>query len=345
MGIQCLNHASIMRLLILAALCAVTMALPEGRRLRPEEHWRPAQARDMSKYKPIDILDPTLGEVSWEDEMVNINRVAAQMRKSGSFSSHKDKGRPRTRCGIEGPPSKNKIVGGDETAHNQWPWQVGLLIDGHSFCGGSIISENYILTAAHCTDNKEYFDVIAGAHNWRDNTEPHHVEITSYKFWAHPAWGDHWLDNDLALIELPEPLSFNDYVMPACLPEAGETVNGGMSTVTGWGNDWDGATHVSDVLRMVQNMPIMTNSACKPFHPGIGDGHLCIDTAGRRGPCHGDSGGPLVTKKGGLEGPGQVWTQHGIVSFGSAVGCGYTPAGFTRVSYYRDWILSETGGQ
>merc|ERR1712080_672850 len=58
----------------------------------------------------------------------------------------------------------------------------------------------------------------------------------------------------------------------------------GMSTVTGWGNDWDGATHVSDVLRMVQNMPIMTNSACKPFHPGIGDGHLCIDTAGRRGP-------------------------------------------------------------
>merc|ERR1712080_88825 len=120
MGTQCLNHTSIMRFLVLAALCAVTMTLPEGRRLRPEEHWRPAQARDHSKYTPRTILlDPETGEASWEEQMVKINSVAAQMRNSGSISSHKDKGRPKAQCGIEGRSTSDRIVGGEEVLLSQ----------------------------------------------------------------------------------------------------------------------------------------------------------------------------------------------------------------------------------
>merc|ERR1712080_761598 len=96
---------------------------------------------------------------------------------------------------------------------------------------------------------------------------------------------------------------------------------GALATVTGWGHIHDGSQEISEVLRYVHDMPVMTNEACKPQHPLIMEGHLCMETTGGKGPCIGDAGGPLVTKKGGLEGPGQVWVQHGIVSFGSINGC------------------------
>merc|ERR1712080_543754 len=81
---------------------------------------------------------------------------------------------------------------------------------------------------------------------------------------------------------------------------------GALATVTGWGHIHDGSQEISEVLRYVHDMPVMTNEACKPQHPPIMEGHLCMETTGGKGPCIGDAGGPLVTKKGGLEGPGQV---------------------------------------
>merc|ERR1711971_1347133 len=118
-----LNH-SIMRFLIIAALCAIAAAAPEGRRLRPEEHWRPAQGRDLSKYKPR----ASMVDANGDDLMEKINRVAA--------------------CGVEGPAveKEGRIVGGVEATPHTWPWQVALFIDDAWFCGGSIISENYVLT-------------------------------------------------------------------------------------------------------------------------------------------------------------------------------------------------------
>merc|ERR1712060_949985 len=99
MGIQHLNHNN-MRFLIVAALCAIASAAPEGRRLRPEEHWRPAQGRDLSKYKPRAAMVDANGD----DLMEKINRVAAEMRASVSPSNKKDLGKePKAACGIEGP--------------------------------------------------------------------------------------------------------------------------------------------------------------------------------------------------------------------------------------------------
>merc|ERR1711941_62233 len=131
------------------------------------------------------------------------------------------------------------IVGGFEATPNQWPWQVALFIDNAWFCGGALISENYVLTAAHCADGATYFDIMAGAHNVRESSEPNRVEITSFNGWTHPQWDPNTLSNDLALVELPSPISFNDYSKPS-----------------------GSAGGISPVLRMAEDLPITSNAEC-----------------------------------------------------------------------------------
>merc|ERR1712076_199006 len=169
MGIQSAGSLHTMKFFIVAALCAVSMAAPEGSRLRPEEHWRPAQGRDLSKYKPRGAMVDANGD----DLMVKINKVAAEMRAAASPSNHKDAGKPKAACGIEGPAREGRIVGGVEATEHAWPWQVALFIDDAWFCGGSIISENYVLTAAHCAAQPHAHERlhlhILPARRWRDS--------------------------------------------------------------------------------------------------------------------------------------------------------------------------------
>jgi len=336
-----------MKVFLSLLLCsAVALALPGGRRLRPEEHWRPAQGRDLSKYKPRHALTKAEGtEMTWDEQMLMLTKAA----KKGGFSTKKGTNIDvKATCGIEGPPfadhAEGKIVGGHEAQEHEWPWQVALFIDDAWFCGGAIISENYVLTAAHCADGASYFDIMAGAHNVRASSEPHRVEITSYNGWTHPQWNTQDLSNDLALIELPSPIDFNDYIKPSCLPSTGDTADEDeLVTCTGWGKPSDSAGGISPVLRMVEDLPIISNRACNDVYGIVGSGVVCIDTTGGKGTCNGDSGGPL-NMKADVKAAGQQWKQVGIVSFGASAGCevGY-PAGFTRTEYYLDWIMSETG--
>merc|ERR1712080_444623 len=132
-----------MRILILVPLFSIALALPEGRRLRPEEHWRPAQPIDINKYKPMPRLvgdHKTNGfDSAWEEEIVRINRVAAEMQSSGNLSYNTTKNQqPKVECGREGPSKSDKIYGGVEASPNQWPWMTAIFINGHSFCGGSM---------------------------------------------------------------------------------------------------------------------------------------------------------------------------------------------------------------
>merc|ERR1711988_1212214 len=340
MGIQILNLR--MRVFLTVLFCGAALALPNGRSLRPEEHWRPAAARDLSKYTPRHALvqaksSPVEHEFVTLARSIRSNKQSKSTHKASSYDLAAE-------CGIEGPPSKDRIVGGFEAQENQWPWQVALFIDNAWFCGGSIISENYVLTAAHCADGASYFDIMAGAHNVRESSEPNRVEVTSYNGWTHPLWHGNDLSGDLALIELPSPMPMNDYISTSCLPATGETpAVGSLVTVTGWGKPSDSAGGIPPVLREVRDIPVMTNADCNAVYGIVGDGVVCIDTAGGRGSCNGDSGGPLVQKVGG-KAAGDQWTQVGIVSFGASAGCEVgMPAGFTSTEYYLDWIKSETG--
>jgi hypothetical protein len=190
-------------------------------------------------------------------------------------------------CGIEGPPAADRIVGGVEAAENQWPWIVALFIDDAWFCGGALISDTHVLTAAHCVEDASYFDIMAGAHNVRETSEPHRVEITSYKGWTHENWDSSNLANDIALIELPSPIAFNDYIRPSCLPSKGDTADAGeLVTAIGWGKPSDSAGGISPVLRMVPDLPVITNQACNDVYGIVGPGVVCIDTKGGKGTCN-----------------------------------------------------------
>merc|ERR1712141_646530 len=316
MGIQILNLR--MKVFLAVLFCGAALALPNGRSLRPEEHWRPAAARDLSKYTPRHAMVNAKSNQS-ENTYIELARsIRASMGQSNKKGSNYDL---QSECGIEGPPAMDKIVGGHEAEPNQWPWQVALFVDNAWFCGGALISENYVLTAAHCVDGASYFDVMAGAHNVRESNEPNRVEITSFNGWTHPQWSPNDLANDIALIELV--------------------------TCTGWGKPSDNAGGISPVLRMVEDRPIISNSQCNAIYGIVGPGVVYIDTTGGKGTCNVDSGGPLNMKfdtKNKDGSAGQKWKQVGVVSFGASAGCevGY-PAGFSRTEYYRDWVMSETG--
>jgi len=252
-------------------------------------------------------------------------------------------------CGEEGPPGR--IVGGTEAAPHQWPWMAAIYVNGYLFCGGTFISPHYVLTAAHCVEGGFYFDILAGAHNVKSGYEEHRIEIYSDVGIVHPGWDAATVQNDLALIELPEPLPLDAYIALACLPQPGEVTGAGaLATLTGWGKIYDGSSAISPTLHMVADLPTITDGECNAVWEGVVPGPgparggvLCVDTKGGHGSCNGDSGGPLMTRAAPGGARNQVWTQVGVVSFGGGECEGGLPAGFTRTEHYLSWIAQETG--
>merc|ERR1712055_379380 len=244
-----------------------------------------------------------------------------------------------------GQSKSTKIVGGNEVTPHEYPWQVGLFIDDMYFCGGSIISEDWILTAAHCMDGAGFVNVVMGAHSIHDSTEPTRVEVMSTDFFCHENWNSFTLSNDLALIKMPAPITFTPEIQPVCLPsyaEGNDAFVGESVTLTGWGRSSDSASGISEVLRKV-DVTTISNEDCQAYYGIITDGILCIDSVDGHGSCNGDSGGPMNYAHPG-EHEHEGTETRGITSFGPSTGCetGY-PDAYTRVTSYLDWIESNTG--
>ncbi|XP_071516903.1 chymotrypsin BII-like [Panulirus ornatus] len=233
------------------------------------------------------------------------------------------RGAPRT--------GESRIVGGIEATPHSWPHQAALFIDDMYFCGGSLISNEWVMTAAHCMDGASFVQVVLGAHNIRLEEETQ-VTMTSTDFFTHEEWVFLYLLNDIALIKLPSAVNFTENIQPVKLPASDVSV-GTVVTPTGWGRSSDLSDGTSSVLRQV-DVPIIANDDCNDVYGMIVSGMVCINSSGGKGTCNGDSGGPLN-----LNG-----RTYGITSFGSSAGCeaGY-PDAFTRVHHYLDWIESKTG--
>ncbi|XP_046608056.1 uncharacterized protein LOC124299131 [Neodiprion virginianus] len=240
-----------------------------------------------------------------------------------------------------------RIVGGEEATPGQFPYQIGLLSTNAAgstgFCGGSILNENWVLTAAHCVDVAVSVEVIVAAHNINEPEEGQY-RVPAQKIVVHENWNTATIRNDLAVLRLAFPIEYSNRVQPIRLPsrsQVGQTFAGETGIVSGWGRDSDSSNSVSPVLRWTQN-PITTNLACSIYYFfQINSAQICLSGEGGRSSCNGDSGGPLVI----VEDDG-IATQVGAVSFGIALGCSVGwPGVYVRLTDYLDWIVEHTDNE
>ncbi|RXM36044.1 Chymotrypsinogen 2 [Acipenser ruthenus] len=149
---------------------------------------------------------------------------------------------------------------------------------------------------------------------------------------THPEWNPYTINNDISLVKLTAPVSFNARVAPVCLPSASDDFQGGSLCVTsGWGLTRYNALFTPNKLQQTA-LPLLTNAECSSYWGDkISDVMICAGAAGATS-CMGDSGGPLVCEK------DNVWTLVGIVSWGSSRCSTTTPAVYARVTAFRSWV-------
>ncbi|XP_064546250.1 chymotrypsin BI [Drosophila montana] len=248
----------------------------------------------------------------------------------------------------EGAMAMDRIFGGDVGNPHCFPYQVGMLLQrpkGLYWCGGSLISDQHVLTAAHCVDMAKRALVFLGANEIKNAKESGQVRlmVPSSNFHIYPTWNPKRLKDDIALVRLPHAVSFNERIHPIQLPKRHyeyRSFKNKLGIASGWGRYATGVHAISNVLRYVQ-LQIIDDRTCKRNFPLSFRGtNICTSGRNARSTCNGDSGGPLVLQR--RHSKKRVLV--GVTSFGSIYGCdrGY-PAAFTKVASYLDWISDETG--
>jgi len=242
-------------------------------------------------------------------------------------------------CGLKGVDSNSsRIVGGRETEEHEYPWQVGLVNgNGRSpFCGGTLISDTHVLTAAHCTGTATSIGVLLGEHNIADDKS---IRVDVAEIIIHPNYNSETIDNDFAILRLAKPVAFNKEMRPACLPaDPSATYAEVIATVTGWGAlSTEGSS--PNVLHEV-DVQVKTNTECNNAYSGqITNNMLCAGNPGKDS-CFGDSGGPLVAP----EGEEDLLAVIGVVSWGNGCALDGFPGVYARVTEQMDWIKENTAG-
>ncbi|NXG54990.1 GRAA protein, partial [Hemiprocne comata] len=233
------------------------------------------------------------------------------------------------------------IIGGSEVVPHSRPFMALIQAPkGKSVCGGALIKENWVLTAAHC--NVEGGEVILGAHSQKTREREKQV-FKIAKLIRYPCYCFNFKEHDLMLLQLQKRAKINKAVQIIPLPTSEDDPKPGTTcTVAGWGQTHNHLRKLSDTLREV-NVTVISRQICNDKNhyknnPVITDNMICAGAKnGGKDSCAGDSGGPLRCNN----------VMKGITSFGKPHKCGTVdgPGVYTRLTkQYLQWIRKTIGG-
>lgn len=249
----------------------------------------------------------------------------------------------------------SRVVGGEDAPKHSWPWQVSLRLPGREgnpvhICGGSLIGDEWVVTAAHCVvdrcdrpGNPSLFTVVLGAHE-RLGTTDVQQSIQVKALYPHEGFSMQHLKNDIALLHLSTTAQLSDKVNLVCLPDQGSRISAGHPCyITGWGRT-EGGGNVADILQQGV-LPVQSHENCSKVNDDLGPidetSMICGGSgkANQAGGCQGDSGGPYVCAEYGK------WVLRGAVSWGHGLCKTEYFSVFARISSFRDWIDAKIEGK
>ncbi|XP_050510778.1 CLIP domain-containing serine protease B4-like [Diabrotica virgifera virgifera] len=252
---------------------------------------------------------------------------------------------PTKTCGYS-KEAQRRIVNGKPAKLNQFPWMVQIFSrkekNRDSFiCGGSLINNRYVVTAAHCIGKEKIKNVRIGENTLTPEiTKRRLKDYKVAKVTVHPNFNISGTeDNDIALIRLARSAKYSAAIQPICLPTANmlnKEFIGENVTIAGWGKTDTSKRPAKDLQYIT--IPVRERDVCNQiFNETLEQSKFCAGVSEGEDSCGGDSGGPMIWKN---EESKAKYFLIGVVSYGLEK-CGTGPAVYTNVPYFLKWILDS----